>query len=287
MSDADERLARAALRRVWPDPESLEGAEIRAIEGGLSPRSFIVVAGARRCVLRLPSRGAVALLDIETEARAMRAAAAAGLAPPVVAVDAEAGILLTEYRVMPWRGDAPRLTANIGRIARVLRALHAIDVDLPQFVAERIAGEYLGALAATARVLPSVERAWADELVRLSRKFDERHSPAVFCHNDLVADNVLDNGHELLLIDFEYAVRSSPLLDLASLAGMNDYTVSQCRELLAAYYDGMPGPSLAELESAVRMVRLMAFFWARVAEQRVAAPDVYSRLATRIGEALQ
>ena len=287
MSGDDERTARAALRRVWPDPESLERAEVRALEGGLWPRSFVVAAGARRCVLRLPSRGAAALLDIETEARAMRAAAAAGLAPPVVAVDAEAGILLTEYRMTPWRGDAPRLAVNIGRVARVLRALHAVDVDLPRFMAARIAGEYLGALEAAARALPPVERMWADELVRLARNFDADAVPTAFCHNDLVADNVLDDGRELLLIDFEYAVCSSPLLDLASLAGMNDYTAAQRRELLAAYYDGTPGPTLVELESAVRMVRLMAFFWARVAEQRVAAPDVYSRLATRIGEALQ
>src|SRR5262245_518698 len=93
---------RVALRRVWPDPTTVEKVQIRALSGGVSPRTFLTVAGKRRLVLRMPQPESIALIDLATEARAMRAAAAAGLAPAVVAVDEEAGLLLTEYQVMPW-----------------------------------------------------------------------------------------------------------------------------------------------------------------------------------------
>lgn len=289
MTVHDTTTVRAALRRVWPDPATAEKAQIRALSGGLNARSFLAVAGGRRCVLRVPTPGAVALLDFATEVRAMRAAAAAGLAPAVVAADVNEGLLLTEYRVMAWTPDMARHPVNVRRIATLLRALHAVAVDLPVFRVERTAGEYLAALEGRgAPPLPYAERAWAEELLRLARQFDASSEPTAFCHNDLVAANVLDNGAGLLLVDFEYAVRSAPLLDLASLAGMNDYTMVQRRELLSAYYRDSAAPvTTLDLDNAVRMVRLLAFFWARVAAQRVAGTDGYARLAARLQEQLQ
>ena len=289
MAVHDEAAVRAALRRVWPDPATAETAQIRALGGGLNPRSFLAVAGSRRCVLRVPTPGAPALLDFATEVRAMRAAAAAGLAPAVVAVDAAGEILLTEYQRGPWTAENARYPVNIPRIAAVLRALHAVAVDLPVFQAEGIARDYLAALdAGAARALPPAQRAWADELLRLARHYDASYAPTAFCHNDLVAANVLDNGAGLLLVDFEYAVRSAPLLDLAGLVGMNDYTVVQRRELLSAYYRDSAAPvTTLDLDNAVRMVRLLAFFWARVGAQRVDGTDVYQRLATRLQTQLQ
>jgi thiamine kinase-like enzyme len=290
MTMHDERLVRAALCRVWPDPATVDTAEIRALSGGLNPRSFLAVAGQRRCVLRVPTPGAAALLDLATEVRAMRAAAANGIAPSIVGVDEVEGLLLTEYRVgVPWVPEAARRSANIVRIAALLRALHAVAVDLPVFAAERIAREYLAVLDASGgEVLPRAEREWAEELLRLARHYDTSYSPIAFCHNDLVATNVLDNGAALLLVDFEYAVRSAPLLDLASLAGMNDYAEVQRRELLFAYYgDSASAATAIDLDNAVRMVRLLAFFWARVGEQCGGRNDAYAELAAHLSDTLK
>lgn len=284
----DETTVRAALRRVWPDPATVDTAQIRALSGGLNPRSFLAVAGRRRCVLRVPTPGVAALLDIATEVRAMRAAAAAGLAPAVVAVDTAEGILLTEYRMLSWTPEMARYSGNIPRIAALLRALHGVAVELPVFQAERIAGQYLAALATSSGpLLSQAERSWADDLLRLARYYDTSYEPTAFCHNDLVAANVLDGAATLLLVDFEYAVRSAPLLDLAGLAGMNDYTPEQRRELLSAYYGGSATVTAIDLDNAVRMVRLLAFFWARVGEQRGGRKNVYAQLAAHLGETLK
>jgi predicted DNA-binding ribbon-helix-helix protein len=43
---------------------------------------------------------------------------------------------------------------------------------------------------------------------------------------------------------------------------------------------------LAELERAVRMVRLMSFFWARLGAQRAADAAPYARLAAELAELL-
>lgn len=281
--------ARAALRRVWPDAREVDKAQIRALGGGLNARSFLVVAGERRHVLRLPVAGSVAWLDLATEARAMRAAAAADLAPAVIAVDAEAGLLLTDYRMMLWVPDLVRQPAVVTMIVRLLRALHRLPVELPVYSVEGFTSSYLAALAASnVSSLGAEEGRWAAELVTLGRDFDATHSPTAFCHNDLVAANILVDGAAARLIDFEYAGRGAPLLDLASLAGMNDLNEAQRRQLLDEYYGTAPGaPSMRDLDNAVRMVRLLAYFWGRVAETRLADPRAHAELSASIGATLR
>jgi thiamine kinase-like enzyme len=100
-----------------------------------------------------------------------------------------------------------------------------------------------------------------------------RYPPSAVCHNDLVAANVLE-ARDLLLVDFEYAARAAPILDLASLAAMNDFTDDDRRKLLHAYYASSNAPvSPAELADVVRMVRLMAFFWARALPEELRAQN--------------
>lgn len=289
MTTADEERARAALRRVWPDAGGVEAVQLRALGGGFNARSYLAVGGGRRHVLRLPVAGSVAWLDLATEARAMSAAAAADLAPAVIGVDVEAGLLLTDCRPMPCTPELVRQPVAIALIARLLQNLHRLDVDLPVYSVDHFALTYLSALAKSATHGPSAEeQKWADELTRLGRHFDSSYEPTAFCHNDLVAANILIDGAAARLIDFEYAGRGTPLLDLASLAAMNDFAVMQKRQLLDEYYGtAAAAPTLRDLDNAIRMVRLLAYFWGRVAERRLAEAHAHSELAASIGATLR
>jgi thiamine kinase-like enzyme len=290
MDTDGQRTARAALERLV-GANAASTATVEPLGGGINRRSYLVAAGAKQWVLQLPIPGAAGLLDVVAEADVMRAVAAAGLAPRVAGVDAARGLLLTEFRAgaRPWTAADARAPRNIARAAVLLRALHGVAASAPEYVAERIARHYLAALSAGvgARRARFDERSrrWAEELLDLAREYDAAHPPSALCHNDLVAANILDGGGalgdgELVLVDFEYAVRGAPVLDLAGLAGLNDYGTQECRELLAAYYGDARAPiRLGELTKVVRMVRLVAFFWARLGELRVADSTSYARLA--------
>jgi aminoglycoside phosphotransferase (APT) family kinase protein len=289
MTPTEEARVRAALRRVWPDAGTVEQVQIRVLGGGFNARSYLADGGGRRHVLRLPVAGSMAWLDIATEARAMRAAAAADLAPAVIAVDAEAGLLLTDYRMTLWTPELMRQSTSIAMLARLLKGLHALEVELPVYSIRHFTSVYLSALAKCPTYAPSAEeKQWADELTRLGRDFDSSFRPTAFCHNDLVAANILIDGAAARLIDFEYAGRGTPLLDLASLAAMNDFAEAQKRQLLGEYYGtAAAAPTLRDLDNAVRMVRLLAYFWGRVAEQRLTEAHAHSELAASIGATLR
>src|SRR5690606_24790388 len=113
-------------------------------------------------------------------------------------------------------------------------------------------------------------------------------APEVLCHNDLAAANILDDGHRLELVDFEYAVLSAPILDLAGLVAMNDYSAAESRALTTAYYgDTAARCDERDLASVVRMIRLMSFFWARIGENVAHDPEPYVDLAAAVAETLR
>jgi thiamine kinase-like enzyme len=286
-ANAELAAARLALERVLADGVEARRAELVLLAGGTQRRSWLATfADGRKAVLRMPMPHSNALLDAPTEARAMDAAAAAGVAPAVIAVDAQSGVLLTEYRGgARWATADMRRPENVARVAAALRTLHALPTELPAFAAERIASRYLAALPRDVREPCAAE--WGDELLLLARRYDARFSPTAFCHNDLVAANVLDDG-KLVLIDFEYAVRAEPLLDLANLAAMNGLPADEQQTLLAAYRRAPPAAAeLADLEWLVRMQRLMAWFWALLGHANADDSSPYAPYLTKLAADLR
>ena len=283
---ANVTAARAALERVAGDADA-QRARLEPLAGGTHRRSWLVTfADGRRAVLRTPVGRSNALLDLATETRAMDAAARAGVAPRVLAADAASGALLTDYRDgAPWTPAQAREPSNLERLAALLRTLHALPIELPVFAAERIAARYLAALPSYVREPSAAE--WGDELLTLTRRYDVRYAPTAFCHNDLAAANVLDDGR-LALVDFEYAVRADPLLDVANAAVMNGLGVEEQRALLTAYRRAVPATAeLEELAWLVRMVRLMAWFWALLGEASADDASLYATYVAELGERLR
>jgi len=240
------------------------GAEEIAVEplsGGLLGRCFRVVSSTVDAAARLPGQHD-ARQSAAAEMQILEAAAAAGIAPRPIRVPAESGIVATEYlgRARPWSPADARAPANIVRLSRLLTTLHALDIRLEPLEFSGVAAGYAARAADHAALSPE-QIGWRAELLELARAFDAWHRPSGPCHNDLVASNVLDDG-DLWLVDFEFAVRGDPILDLASVAAFNDFGFDARTQLLAAYYGAAGPPFDAEhFARTIRLVRLLAYFW--------------------------
>jgi thiamine kinase-like enzyme len=235
----------------------------RKLGGGVSNESYLIEHAGTSYVLRLKRESAGATLGLVEELELLRVMAAAGITAEPIGVDVATGALLTRFvpHAVKWTAEAAREDANIARIAALLRQLHGVTARLREFDAARYAELYVKAAAALAP-LGARDRQLAQELRALAEEHRAHLRASAVCHNDLTAGNILDTG-ALMLVDFEYAASASPVLDLASLAAMNDYDRSQCRALLRAYFMTATAPiSAAEFAKVVRMVRLIGYFWA-------------------------
>jgi len=271
------RIARALAALLGPAAKTVEP---RKLGGGIGHVSYLVTLPEQSYVLRLKRDSSAPTLGLEEEFALLREAAAAGITAEPLRMDAATGALLIRFisRATTMTKAGAREPANIARLAALLRRLHGIAAVLRDFEPLRHAETYLSA-AARHRPLTPREQRLALELRTLAADYAARYPPSVVCHNDLVAANILD-ADDLVLIDFEYAARAAPILDLASLVAMNDYAEKDCRELLRAYFGSSAPISMAELAQVVRMVRLMAYFWALALPRELQAANArYLRIA--------
>ena len=90
----------------------------------------------------------------------------------------------------------------------------------------------------------------------------------VFCHNDLLAANFLDDGESLWLLDWEYAGWNSTLFDLGNLASNNELSPDQEIWLLETYFDrSAEPPELATLRTLRCASLLRETLWSVVQER--------------------
>ncbi len=258
-------LSRAGLERLCRTlGVAARDLKISALGGGLHERSYRLSSDEGDWVVRLPvGGGAPCGLQLSAEQRLLEKLGAAGFTPAIVPSEPSEGVLITRYlsQATSWRAVDACEPDNITRIAKRLRDLHRIEADLPPFRASRIAAAYRR-LAGERQRLTDEQLGWGREFLELARAYDAESSPMTLCHNDLVAANILDDG-QLWFIDFEYAVYAEPILDLASLASMNDFDAAQQASLIAAYYQGAAPPfSMKKFTDVIRLSRLVGYFWA-------------------------
>ena len=247
---------------------------VEPLSGGLSNRSFRLSHAERQWVVRLPivtESHRFQTLEAESEAALLTTVARAGLTPGVIACDSGSGALITEYlrNAAPWTPEKARLPENVKRIAATLRSLHGLMVSpdlLIPFRPARLAEKYLDTVRRLKRgedrSIGVEEKRWAEELRGLASSYEARFAPTALCHHDLVATNILDDD-QLWLVDFEYALWADPVLDLASLAAMNDYDGNQRSLLSQTYFNDEPIPfSDEQLDDVIRLERLLSYFWA-------------------------
>ena len=228
-------------------PASLRGpgATITPIAAGLS--------GAG--VYRVEAAGQVFVLKVSAEAHGeppdawgrrvhvQRLAADAGLAPRVVYVDEARRAVVSDFvadRSFPaFYGDPRTREAALALLGRTLRRLH--ELPLPPGEEVKDPQDLLAALWSGLAdfALP----VFVGEAVRrVLTEATARERAPVLSHNDVNPTNLVYDGANLLLLDWDAAGPNDPSYDPASISVFLRMDDAACRGLLAAY-DGGPCPA--------------------------------------------
>ena len=265
------RASRTDIAELEPRLEALLGeiGEIRPLPSGAGGQSFRVVTSRGDVVAKLFEPDAPVLLGPARQFALLGALAAAGIAPRPIACDATARLLVTEFvaDAEVATAEALRQGEGIDALASLLRRLHEVAFAVPPFAPFAYAERYLERLGGSRR-LDRADRARHDELLALAAH--RLPGRPCLCHNDVTADNLL-LGAVPRLLDFDYAVLATPILDLASAVFMNDLPPAIASRLLEAYHDGAAPYSVEEFARVRRLLALLAHFWSLAAGERAAA----------------
>ena len=261
MSTALQRVRALSFWRQPVDPVPLGG--------GITNVNFTVDIGGEKFVVRVGDDIPVHQVMRFNERAASEAAFRAGISPEVVY--AELGILVLRYisgkTLLPADVREQHILQRIvPLIARVHREIpHHLRGPALVFWVFHVLRDYGHTLRdGNSRHLPRMPQllATADDLER-----DVGAIELVYCHNDLLAGNIIDDGDRLWLIDWDYAGFNSPLFDLANLASNNGLSRDQEDWLLAAYYDAPADAGLWRRYSAMKCASLLReTMWSMVSE---------------------
>jgi thiamine kinase-like enzyme len=234
------------LRRV-PDFEQVDFAHVSAERlGGLTNRNYKVTAPIGTFVLRIPGEGTGEYISRENESVAARIASEIGVNAPLLYFDERDGVQLTRFIEGGATMNAERFKdlGSVKRAAQSLRRVH--DCGRPfknRFELFQMIDEYLDFLARKDAPLPDGYHNVKREAEAVREALNARPLPIAPCHCDPLAENFLDTGKQVYVIDWEYAGNNDPMWDLGDVSVEAAFGPEQDEALLLAYFGGPPSAS--------------------------------------------
>ena len=237
---ADLALARDVVRRI-PILAQSDAPIVRL--GGLTNLVFRMGG----LCLRIPGKGTEEYIDRANEAVAAQRAAAAGVSPEVLYVEAGTGVMVSRFvegstTMSPERFATTAQAA--ARAGRMFRRLHDSGaVFAARFELFAMIDSYLAILATKDVLLPAGYHDVLREAETVRAALLAHPLPNVACHCDPLCENFLDTGERMWIVDWEYSGMNDPMWDLGDLLVEGSFDRRLEEELVHAYFGGEPRPA--------------------------------------------
>lgn len=222
-----------------------QGREPDSIErlGGLTNLVYRVGMDGADYLLRIAGEGTEDYIDRSVEAHNARVAADAGVSADVLFFDEADGLMLADYIGGAATMNAERFqdTGACRRAALAFRQMHRCGKDFRTVfdVFEKM-DEYLALLADLKAPVPEGYEEVKHEADGVRRALSAHPARLVPCHCDPLAENFLDTGERMWIVDWEYSGNNDPMWDLGDLSVEAGFGPAQDEAMMFAYFDGPP-----------------------------------------------
>jgi len=204
----------------------------------LTNKNYRVEVEGQSYFVRIPGASTELLaVDRDSEYHSSKAAAAAGVGPKVLYHLPDHKVMVLEF----LKGETMSIETLQGpgmpeRIAQSLKKLHAGARCLNDFNMFRLVEFYMGIVEEHDVRIPVDYRDRRSILSGIETALQQKRLDFVPCNNDLLAENYIDDGQMLWLIDYEYSGNNDPCFELGNTCQEQQYNENQYAELCAAYF---------------------------------------------------
>lgn len=239
--------AEQAVKRVslWRDKE----VRLSPLSGGLTNENFLVDAGGERYVMRIPGASTELLsIDRANELYNTRAAATTGIGPKVLEHIPDLDGMVLEFIPGPTMSAAMLQSEPMARrMAESFKRLHAAPSFLKDFDMFRLIEEYLRIVEEHEVRIPADYRERLPLVAEIERAVRAGALRRVSCHNDLLCENFIDDGHWLRIIDYELSGNNDPCFDLGNTAQEAGFDDDLRAVLCESYFGRLDQQQLARM----------------------------------------
>lgn len=247
----------------------LANAIITKLEGGLTNINYRIETPSNKYVMRVSDPSSTLLgINRDNERVNTNRAYLAGVGAEVAAELPEDNVLLVQWieAITLHSRDFQSNKALLPRIAEALKFLHNGPAFQGEFYFPDIRKKYLQIVLDNHFFLPDLYLSVEPLVVELEKRIAAHPETFVSCNNDLLAENFMDDGKKIWIIDYEYAGMNEASFDIGNLASETGLDDEQLTILCDAYW-GQHLPSKITRAKAWSMIARYGWvLWASIQE---------------------
>jgi thiamine kinase-like enzyme len=239
---------------------------IHALSGGLTNTNYKVVVDGTPFFVRVPGESTDLLaIDRHNEYHNTRAAAESGIGPKVIYHLPEYNVMVLEFLNGKTMSKATLNAPGMpSRIAKSIKQLHAGPRFLLDFNMFRLTEYYLAICRDRHFRLPFGYPEKMPTVSQIEKALLAEPIPTVPCNNDLLAENYIDDGTKLWLIDYEYSGNNDPCFELGNTCQEMQFNEDQIRELCASYFGNATTNKISRMKLCMIMSDVGWGLWAAI-----------------------
>lgn len=210
---------------------------IQALDKGLTNHNYLLTMGEETFVLRIPREDASHIVYRHHETLALEAIANSGIDVETLYYDEISGYKVTRYLANAKTFEEYHNPDAIKRCALLMKHFHSLHKKIGvRFDPIARYHSYKSKIQHPLYNLVPFENILNDNQ-KLSNE-------EILCHNDWVGGNILFDGGQTYLIDYEYAGDNDPLFDVMSFLSENAIHDENLRNIFYKYYFDEPNEAV-------------------------------------------
>ncbi len=242
---------------------------IEHLSGGLTNTNYKVHVDGRPFFIRVPGEGTELLaIDRNNEYHNSRAAARAGVAPQILHHFPEHNVMVLEFlNGKTMSKDSLNQKGMPARMTQSIKKLHAGERFLTDFNMFRLTEYYLRLCKERDIKIPDGYLDKLETVALIEKAMSVNPLATVPCNNDLLAENYIDDGNQLWLIDYEYSGNNDPTFELGNTCQEMQFNDEQIMEVCAAYFGDVSPAMIARMKLNMIMSDVGWGLWAAIQEK--------------------
>ena len=149
-------------------------------------------------------------------------------------------------------------------MAKVIKKLHGGPRFLTDFNMFRLTEYYLKICAERDIRIPDGYHDRMATVAKIEQAMNVKPLATVPCNNDLLAENYIDDGRHLWLIDYEYSGNNDPTFELGNTCQEMQFSEEQIREVCDAYFGEATPSMIARMKLNMIMSDVGWGLWAAI-----------------------
>ncbi len=248
----------SVIEEVVDKIEDWKGKSItlQSLSGGLTNTNFKVEVEGESFFVRIPGESTELLaIDRRNEYFNSKAAAEAGVGPRVLYYLPNYQAMVLEFlKAKTMSNETLNVIGMPTKIAQAIQRLHAGPRFLNDFNMFRLTEYYLNISKEHDVRIPDGYLERMEIVRRIEKSMAGRPLTTVPCNNDLLAENYMDDGKSLRIIDYEYSGNNDPYFELGNTCQELKFNEAQIMEVCATYF----GDASASRISCMKLNMIMS-----------------------------